>query len=471
MKTSASQKGVNALDLRPEGDMVGGVLWGSGWGIRTRGASGRGPRVEGLTGRGLGIHKTPETIPLQAVHRSREILKALIFIALCFFGCRGNENKTMNSTVEPTPTLSSPYSAWSNGPSTDENYFPIGVWLQAPKNAEAYRNIGINTYVGLWKGPTEEQLAALKEAGLHVICAQNEVGLAHVEDPTIIAWMHGDEPDNAQRQEDGSWGGPVPVADIAANYQRLLTNDPTRPVWLNLGQGVANDEWVGRAATFEDYPGYVAATDIVSFDVYPISGIRKDDGENYLWYVAKGIERLLAWAEDKQTVWNVIETTRINSERGPTPAQVEAQVWMSLIHGSRGIIYFAHEWNPAFREARLLEDEKMRLGVAAINAQIHQLAPALNAPALEDWGQVTSAAKDIPIAATARRSGEDLYLFAVPMRLGTTRGEFTLPELSDGTVIEVIGENRQIQSNEEGFTDDFAIYQVHRYRIVNYFAP
>jgi hypothetical protein len=395
--------------------------------------------------------------------------KALL-VALCLFGCNGNEDNPVASDHSTVPSHISPYADWANGPSTSVDYFPIGVWVQSPENAEAYRQIGINTYVGLWKGPTEEQLTQLTDAGLSVICAQNEVGRAHIDDPTIIAWMHGDEPDNAQRQADGSWGGPVPIEEIAANYERLRANDPHRPVWLNLGQGVANDEWVGRAAPYETYPNYVAASDIVSFDVYPVSGIRKDDGENYLWYVAKGVERLRAWGHDKKTVWNIIETTRINSERGPTPAQVETEVWMSLIHGSRGIIYFAHEWNPVFREARLLEDEAMRLGVAAINAQIHALAPVLNARELTDWGQVQSTESEIPLAVSAKRRENDLYLFAVPMRLGPTRGQFVIADIHANYPIEVIGEDRHIQSTDGSFSDDFATYQVHRYRLADYFA-
>lgn len=397
-------------------------------------------------------------------------MRLALFASVFLLACNGNEDNPMASNKSTESAYTSPYIAWENGPSTAADYFPIGVWVQAPQNAEAYRQIGINTYVGLWQGPTEEQLTQLKNVGMRVICAQNEVGRAHIDDPTIMAWMHGDEPDNAQRQEDGSWGGPVPAEDIAANYQRLRDSDPSRPVWLNLGQGVANDEWVGRAAPYETYPDYVAASDIVSFDVYPVSGIRKDDGENYLWYVAKGIERLRSWGDDKKLVWNVIETTRINSERGPTPAQVETQVWMSLIHGSRGIVYFAHEWNPTFREARLLEDESMRLGVAAINAQIHALAPALNAPELADWGQVQSTQAEIPIAVSAKRSEDDLYLFAVPMRLGPTRGLFSIPDLAADMHIEVIGEGRSIQSEDGAFADAFAIYQVHRYRVVDYFS-
>ena len=48
-------------------------------------------------------------------------------------------------------------------------------------------------------------------------------------------------------------------------------HDPqTRPILLNLGQGVANDEWYGRGpgAKPDDYLTYVKGCDIVSFE-YP----------------------------------------------------------------------------------------------------------------------------------------------------------------------------------------------------------
>src|SRR5262245_53022958 len=66
----------------------------------------------------------------------------------------------------------SPYSQWKHGPSTNPIFFPLAVWLQSPANAERYRDAGFNTYVGLWRGPTQEQLAQLKKAGIHLICEQ-----------------------------------------------------------------------------------------------------------------------------------------------------------------------------------------------------------------------------------------------------------------------------------------------------------
>src|SRR5262245_52734054 len=65
------------------------------------------------------------------------------------------------------------------GPLADPNFFPIAVWLQNPGRAAEYKAAGVNLYVALWRGPTDEQLAELKRHGMYVICSQNSRGLAH----------------------------------------------------------------------------------------------------------------------------------------------------------------------------------------------------------------------------------------------------------------------------------------------------
>jgi hypothetical protein len=166
----------------------------------------------------------------------------------------------------------SPYSKWRHGPSAEPAFFPIAVWLQSPANASRYRQAGINTYVALWRGPTEEQLAELKKAGMGLICEQNAVALRHLDDATIIGWMHGDEPDNAQEKAGGGYGPPIAPEKVVAGYQRMRSADPSRPVMLNLGQGVAWDGWYGRGSRSnnpEDYPKHIEGSDIASFDIYP----------------------------------------------------------------------------------------------------------------------------------------------------------------------------------------------------------
>jgi hypothetical protein len=390
----------------------------------------------------------------------RRVLSVLALLLVA--GCADGETSAGPDDVE-TPV--SPYARWANGPSTDPSYFPIAVWLQSPANATRYQEIGVNLYIGLWQGPTAQQLSALSAVGMRVICEQNETGLEHVDDPIIAGWMHGDEPDNAQALPEGGYGPAVDPAVLQADYEEMTAADPTRPVFLNLGQGVANEEWVGRGGPRENYPRYVATTDIVSYDVYPVSGIRRDDGERFLWWVAKGVDSLRHWAADGQPVWNVIETTRINSERGPTPAQVRSEVWMSIVAGSTGIVYFCHEWNPVFREARLLEDDEMRVAVGQLNEQIQRLAPVLNAPTVEGRVQVSGDSPDVPVRALVKEHDGDLWVVATATRLGETTARFAVDGAGSGAV-EVVDEGRTLRLAGGAFEDAFAAdYDVHIYRI------
>lgn len=358
---------------------------------------------------------------------------------------------------------------WKNGPPTDEQYFPIAVWLQNPKNAARYKAAGINLYVALWRGPTTNQLAELEKAGVPVICAQNRFGLENKENPIIVGWMHGDEPDNAQSLGSGKgYGPPVPPESILRDYERIRAADPTRPVLLNLGQGVAWDNYIGRGVRRnhpEDYPEYVKGSDIASFDIYPaVHDAPEVAGK--LEFVAHGVERLVQWTRGEKAVWNCIECTHIENPRiKATPQQVRAEVWMALIHGSRGLIYFVHQFKPAFNEAALLDDPEMLAAVTAINRQIHELAPVLNSPAVTGGATVESSSKEAPISFLAKKNAGATYLFAVNMRNQPTRGTFRVGDLPPSPAAEVLGESRSIPVLQGAFADDFKSYEVHLYRI------
>lgn len=374
----------------------------------------------------------------------------------------------------------SPYAAWKNGPGASGSYFPIAVWLQHPRNAAKYKALGINLYVGLWRGPTEEQITELRKHQMPVICDQNRFALEHLDEKLIVGWMHGDEPDNAQPLGRGKgYGPPIPPEKIVADYQRIRSKDPTRPVLLNLGQGVAWDGWYGRGVRTnhpEDYPEYIKGCDIVSFDIYPAVHDRPAVAGK-LWYVARGVERLRRWSEGKKVVWNCIECTRIsNTKVKPTPEQVKAEVWMALVHGSQGLIYFCHQFQPQFIEAGLLADAEMAQAVAAINRQIHDLAPVLNSPAVPHGVTVTCQAEKTdaerarmlqtgPVAAVLKRHGNSMYVLAVRMENSPAKAQFEVRGLQGAATAEALGENRRIATHDGRFADDFAPYGVHVYRI------
>jgi hypothetical protein len=303
---------------------------------------------------------------------------------------------------------------------------------------------------------------------MKVICHQSKVALEHADDATIIGWMHGDEPDNAQPLRDGKgYGPPIPPQKIIDDYMKIRQADPTRPVILNLGQGVAWDGWYGRGVRKnhpEDYPEYIKGCDIASFDIYPACHDKPEVAGN-LWYVAHGVKRLVQWAEGRNIVWNCIECTRIhNPNTKATPHQVRCEVWMSIIHGSMGLIYFVHEWEPKFNESALLSDSDMLAAVTAINRQITELAPVLNSPTLEGSANVLSQDNPAPVAIMAKKYGDAMYLFAVGMTGKETTATFTVPALKGQRAVEVLGENRSLVSNDGVFKDRFAAWDVHLYR-------
>jgi hypothetical protein len=374
------------------------------------------------------------------------------------------------ATPADAPTPPQPgYARWTHGPPATPDFFPIAVWLQPPARAETYRRAGFNTYVGLWRGPTEDQIRTLRGAGMKLICEQNEVARRHLDDPTLIGWMHGDEPDNAQSLGEGKgYGPPISPARIHSDYAQLRAADPSRPILLNLGQGVAWDDWHGRGVRTrhpEDYPEYIRGGDIVSFDIYPVVHDRPAVSSN-LWFVAQGVERLVRWAGSDRIVWNCIECTRISHPTAkPTPHQVRAEVWMSLIHGSRGLIYFVHEWTPRFNESALLDDAPMLEAVTQINTQIRELAPVLNEPGPAALVRVLTDPPNIPVASLARRHGPDLYVFTVGMRAASVAATFRLELGPAAGNVEVLGEARTLPLADRTFIDRFSPWDAHLYRI------
>ena len=359
----------------------------------------------------------------------------------------------------------------TNGPFADSNFFPIAVWVQNPRNAPKFKAAGINLFVGLWRGPTVEQLAELQKSGMHVICSQNRAGLENITNSTIAGWMHGDEPDNAQSLGSGKgYGPPISTEKIQRDYERIRTADPSRPVLLNLGQGVAWDQYIGRGVRRnhpEDYPEYAKGADIVSFDIYPVVH-DKPEVAGKLEFVARGVERLVQWTGGRKPVWNCIECTHISNPPAKASShQMRAEVWMSLVHGSRGLIYFVHQFKPVFKEAALLEDPEMLSAVTGINKQIRELAPVLNSPSITGLtgAIVKSSVPEVPIAIMLKRQSGTNWLFTVNMRNQPTSGTFTISGLPDNASVEVLGESRRIASSGGGFADDFKPYDVHLYRV------
>jgi hypothetical protein len=199
---------------------------------------------------------------------------------------------------------------------------------------------------------------------------------------------------------------------------------------------------------------------------------------------AGGKRQLIVWTQESVTslapekaVWNCVECTRIgNPDVKPTPDQVKAEVWMAIIHGSRGLIYFCHQFEPQFIEAGLLADEEMATAVGAINRQIHELAPVLASATLPDAVAVATEPGEVSpelekglgargVAHLAKRHAGSLHVFAVRMEPFAGRATFRIEGLPARATVTVVGEDRAVEARDGIFVDDFAPHAVHIYRM------
>jgi hypothetical protein len=363
----------------------------------------------------------------------------------------------------------SPYSSWSNGPSGSENFFPLGVWTQSPNHISEFKNIGINLFVGFWGDLDENSLATFSRNGMPLISAQDSVGLDSPKNHAIIGWNQPDEPDNAQPNGVFGHGPCLTPSQIVSGYDGIKGKDTTRPVLLNFGRGVSATTWIGRGTcigqTTSYYPLAVAGGDIISFDIYPVA-----EYEGRLELVPNGLDNLKTWiamSGMNRIMWNAVEAVPISSGAIPTAAQERAEVWMSIIHGSQGIIYFVHQFKTdgekLIREDGIFNFPDLVSAVGSINARITALAPILNSPTVADGVSVTNP-MTTPISTLVKRYRGSTYVFAVAMRDKAGTATFTLPNIDTGTV-EALDENRKLSVSGSTFTDDFAGYGVHLYKI------
>ncbi|MBP0113912.1 hypothetical protein [Bradyrhizobium vignae] len=350
-----------------------------------------------------------------------------------------------------------------NGFPTDANFFPIGVWLQSPTRAASYKAIGINTFVGLYEGPTEEQLAALARQHMFAIAGQNDVALKSVNRHVIKAWMQEDEPDNAQPIGPGVYGTCIPAIEVARRTREMKARDPTRPIMINFGQGVANEFWRGRGPCNGDQGYYdiaIQGADLLSYDIYPV-GSTTPQVKGRLEYVARGVTNLAKRATDGQSVWMALETTALDPTRRPTAAEVRAEIWMALVHGATGIFYFVHEFKPTFREDAIFRYPDIVEEVTKTNRLILSLSPALKSPSVSGAISVSS---QVPIATMVKVYKDNTYIFAVAMQNSPSTARITVNNVHQ-TSARVIGEGRSVSLAQGSFEDQFEGYGVHLYQI------
>jgi hypothetical protein len=389
--------------------------------------------------------------------------------------------------VQPVDGGPDYYASFVSSLPADPGFFPLGVWFAGvsdPTDVARDRAVGLNTYVRL---TDTSDLSLAAAAGMSVVTDAPPPGDAAAP---VAGWLLEDEAD--------MWGGPgwarwtgdtggeacapaaSPCGYTAMHQLAADAPDDGRLRYSNYGKGVAFWESDDQAAVFVNRFQDVASADTYWFTDPNICGaseggvlvgggaaLRESACRRASNYGAT-VDRLrdLVQPAGSRPVWALVEVGHpFTEDWAPTirPREIRAAVWSSIIHGARGIVYFAHSFGgrcetqhalrePCYRDARAM--------VAATNQQITELAPVLNSPSVIGVTRTNG-----HVDTLTKWWRDTYYVFAgarspdrhrVTLRLGCT---------GDATVT-VLGEHRTLPVVGGTFVDTYADGDaVHLYRI------
>lgn len=304
-------------------------------------------------------------------------------------------------------------------------FFPLLVLAQCPSGYEHSLPAGITLYVENPCGGIADQTAALGGRALSVTSA-DEAGIGG---RGVIGWYYPDEPDLKRITGDRLPQFPTQAATGRLSVLTLSNHFYSRTDPLAEGRGV--------------YPGLIARSDVVGFDLYPLQEFCRAD---WLPDVAAAQRELVQLAAGRPTFqWIEASTWHCRSPAlRVTPTTIRAESWLAVAGGARGLGFFPADW-PA----------ESTPGIAAVSREVTALAAGLLAPD-------APASASAPVVAAARTANGALYVIAVNPTRKRVVSKVRAPGLA-GRPLTVVGEGRTVTARGDAIADSFAPLAVHLY--------
>jgi hypothetical protein len=272
----------------------------------------------------------------------------------------------------------------------DGAFFPLMSWKACPD----HWTLSVADGIDLFGGNECTGLSALTAGIAGQALAAGTSEDPAVDAPSLLGWFYPDEAD-----------------------ARGLTN--LTPTGSGLHFLTLTQHFFSGAAPLPAgrsmYPSLIAAADVVGFDLYPLQELCRPD---FLAADFDAQQQLVQLTGGKPT-FQWIEVREMKCPGVPvTAATIKAESWLALAGGAHGLGFFPNDWDAQTGEA-----------IAAVAARVHQLEPALLAPA--EPVQVESSSPDV--RASARTFHGARYVFVI--NAGSTPASVAVPELGDGAIV------------------------------------
>ena len=224
-----------------------------------------------------------------------------------------------------------------------QDTFGIGFWVapQTDENLDArYAEIAAANFtfvIGLCgagsPAPVATQLALCAKHGLKALIPANDTPPDQLPDaPALWGYTLVDEPNTSQ------------FPDLGRKVAALRQARPGKLAYINLFPNYASAEQMGVPTYAEYVSRFVAQAhpDVLSMDHYPIFRPDRDGRDGY----CRNLEVMRRSAlEAGIPFWNFFNTMPYGPHTDPTEAQLRWQIFTSLAHGAKGVMYFCY-WTP-----------------------------------------------------------------------------------------------------------------------------
>jgi hypothetical protein len=269
-------------------------------------------------------------------------------------------------------------------------FFPLMSWKACPD----HWTLSVADGVNLFGGNECTGLSALTSGIAGQALAAGTAEDSPVGAPSLLGWFYPDEADARGLTSLVPTGSGLHLLTLT---QHFFSGAAALPA--------------GRSM----YPSLIAAADVVGFDLYALQELCRRD---LLAADFDAQQQLVALTGGKPT-FQWIEVRELKCPAVPvTAATIEAESWLALAGGAHGLGFFPNDWDAQTGEA-----------IAAVTARVHQLEPALLAPA--EPVQIESSSPDV--RASARTFHGARYVFVI--NAGSTPASVTVPELGGDALV------------------------------------